>query len=268
MKLRSVSYILLCFGLQLVALAARADERFFTYNYEANVLPEGTWEFEQWLTNQNGKEQGDFSEWNLRSEFEYGLTERLMTALYFNLNSVRADGVDGEESETEFEGISSEWVYQLVNPNLNPIGSALYGEVSTDGIDWELEGKVLFSKEWDQWVAATNLVYEAEFEKEDGETEKEATIEATVGLANRISSQWSVGLEARYKAAYPGGLDLSDREFQSVSVGPNVHYGTPKWWATLTVMPQIWGDGDGADGGRNLVHEEELETRLIFGVFF
>ncbi len=265
--MRKIALALVGLLISCVSLAS-ADERFFTYSYEANVLPEGTWEYEQWITNQNGKEQGDYSEWNLRSEFEYGLTERLTTALYLNLDSTRADGVEGEESETKFKGISSEWLYQLVNPNLNPVGVGLYGEVSTDGIDLELEGKLLFSQQWDEWVAAANLIYEAEWEKEDGETEKEAVFEQTVGLAYRITPQWSLGLEARHKAAYPDGLNLSGREFQTVSVGPNIHYGAPKWWATLTVMPQVWGDGDGAESNRNLVHEESVETRLIFGVFF
>ncbi|MBL7662533.1 transporter [bacterium] len=256
------------FFTSLLIQNATADERRFTYVYESSILPVGVWELEQWVTNQNGREQGDYSRWDLRTEFEYGLTERLQTALYFNWQSVRADGVPGGESDTKFKGISSEWVYQITNPELDPLGSALYAEISTDGLDFELEGKILLSKKIDEnLVAGINAIYEAEWEREDNTTEKEAKLEFTAGVSYKLTAAWAVGLESRYTSAYPDGVDLSGQEYQAVSVGPNIHYGTSKWWATLTVLPQIWGDGDGADGGRQLAHEEELEVRLLFGVF-
>lgn len=264
-KLSAVVFYLLTLCL---AFNATADERHFTYVYEASVLPQGTWEIEQWITNQNGREHGDYSRWDLRTELEYGLTERLTTALYLNLRSTRSDTSEGSSSETEFKGVSSEWVYQLTNPALDPIGSALYGEVTTDGIDFELEGKILLSKNLDEnLIAALNAIYEAEWERENSVTEKEAKLEFTAGLSYKLDAQWSIGLESRYSSAYPDGLDLSGQEYQTVSIGPNLHYGAPKWWATFTILPQVWGDGDGADGGRQLVHEEELEVRLIFGIF-
>lgn len=37
---------------------------------------------------------------------------------------------------------------------------------------------------------------------------------------------------------------------------------------TVAVLPQVWGDGDGASGGRQLIHEENIERRLIAGVIF
>ena len=248
---------------------AKADERYFTYSYEANVLPQGEWEFEQWVTNQSGKEDGDFTEWNLRSEFEYGLTEKLTTAFYFNIDDTRSEGVTGEEDENgaDFQGISSEWIYQLSNPRLDTVGSALYFEATTDGLDVELEGKILLSKEIDNIILALNAIYEAEWEREDNRTEKEAVLEFTAGAAYKFDPKWSAGLEIRNKSAYPGGLDLGGQEFQSWSVGPNIHYGEPKWWATFTVLPQVWGNGDGSEGGRQLVHEESMEFRLIFGIF-
>ncbi|MBX7136465.1 MAG: transporter [Oligoflexia bacterium] len=245
---------------------ANCDERYFTYVYESTVLPENQWEVEQWITNQNGKEDGDYSEWNLRTEFEYGITDKLMTAFYLNWDSVHADGVPDEESETEFKGVASEWVYQLSNPHLEPIGSALYVELATDGIEYEIEGKLLLSKEVERFVFAANAVYEAEWEREDNRTEHEGTLELTAGAAYRFADAWSAGVEFRNKSAYPGGFDLSGQEYNVLSVGPNLHYGAPKWWATLTVLPQIWGNGEGSQDNLNLVHEESVEVRLIFGI--
>lgn len=264
-KLLFVAFASLAF-----AFAAQADERHFTYSYEADVLPEGAFELEQWVTNQSGKEDGDYTEWNLRTEFEFGVTEQYMTALYLNLDSVRSEGVDGEEdeTETEFEGVSWENIYQFLNPHIDPVGLAGYVELSTDGLDFEVETKLLLSKEIEDFILATNVVYEAEWEREHSQTEKEAGFEITLGAAYKLKPNWSVGLEARNKYAFPDGTDLSGQEFQAWNLGPNVHYGNKKWWATLTVLPQLWGNGDGANGSRQLVHEEEVEVRLIAGVVF
>ncbi len=249
---------------------ADADERYFTYSYDAGVLPQGQLEFEQWVTPEFGRKGGDFARWNFREELEYGLTDNLQTALYLNFRSTRTTGFEGEEdsSETEFKGISSEWIYQLSNPNLQPVGLALYGEYTTDGIDHELEGKVIVSKNIDNWVFASNAIYEAEWEKEDGESEEEAVLEFTAGASYKVTPQWSVGVEARNKRAFPDGLDLNGEEYSIWSVGPNLHYGAPSWWATLTVLPQVYGNGDGASGNIQAVHEERAEARLLVGVLF
>ena len=244
-----------------------ADERYFSYSYETSVLPEGQFEFEQWITNENGREDGDYSQWDLRSEIEYGVTDRYSSALYLNWEATRSEGTGGEDvGDTKFKGVSWENVYQILNPNLDPVGFAVYGEVTTDGIDYELEGKLLFSKPIGKFLLATNAIYEMEWEREDNKTEREAVLEFTAGVAYKLTPQWSVGLEARNKSAYPGGLNLSDQEFQTWSVGPNVHFGSPKWWATFTVLPQVWGNGDGSEGGRQLVHEESIEVRLLVGI--
>ena len=56
-------------------VSAHADERFFTYVYESDVLPKGAWEFEQWLTYRKGFPGGDrnFSRhiWDFREEIAH-----------------------------------------------------------------------------------------------------------------------------------------------------------------------------------------------------
>src|SRR5881396_3522139 len=96
-------------------LAARADERLFTYVQEAEVLPKGGLEFEQWLTHRRGKADGVFARWDFREELEYGLTDRLSVAGYLNFKNTHSEGVTGrtDESRFEFEGISTELKYQL-----------------------------------------------------------------------------------------------------------------------------------------------------------
>ena len=50
----------MCAVLATSIVGARADERFFTYVYDADVLPKGRWEFEQWLTYRKGFPGGIF----------------------------------------------------------------------------------------------------------------------------------------------------------------------------------------------------------------
>lgn len=253
--------------------STQADERFFGYVYEAEVLPKGKWEFEQWLTYRKGYPEGDrkFSEhlWDFREEIEYGLTDRLSASLYLNFRGeqqvARVRGLNGSNA-FKFEGVSTEFKYQLLNPNTHPVGLALYLEPTYNGDERELEYKILLSKNLgDRWVLAANANFEQEWELEDGSTSHEAVLEFTAGAAYRLTPHWSVGIEGRYHSVYEGfGLDrhLGTGWF----LGPNVHYGSSKWWATLTVLPQIHGNP--SDGGINLTEHQTFETRLLFGINF
>jgi hypothetical protein len=114
-------------------------------------------------------------------------------------------------------------------------------------------------------VLAANAVYEQEWEHEDGETEKESVLEFTAGAAYRLTPHWSVGVEGRYHSVYEG-LGFDEHLGTGWFLGPNVHYGSARWWATLTVLPQITGHPD--DGGINRTEHQTFETRLIFGINF
>ncbi len=238
---------------------SRADERLFTYSYEADVLPKGGLEFEQWITNRSGRDGGRYTRWDLREEIEYGLTDRLTTALYLNFRSVSSEGVEGaaDVSEFRFKGVSSEWKYQIANPNRSPIGLLLYGEVTYDGDEVELEEKIILQKNFgDRWVAVVNFIFEQEWEFEATGTESKAEFEVSGGVACRITPQFSLGVEARAVTEYP---EWEEAEDTAVFVGPTLHYATAQWWATLTVMPQVTQNYDGF---------EQLETRLIAGFNF
>jgi len=238
---------------------ARADERLFTYSYEADVLPKGGLEFEQWITNRAGRDGGRYNRWDIREEIEYGLTDRLTSALYLNFKSVSSENVEGLEdgSEFEFDGISSEWKYQVFNPHRSPIGVLLYGEVTYNGDEVELEEKIILQKNiGEQWVAVVNIIFEQEWEFEGGGTETKAEFEVSAGLAYRVTPQFSIGVEARAVTEFP---DWEEAEDTAVFVGPTLHYATAKWWATLSVMPQVTENFDG---------HEQIETRLIAGFNF
>ena len=255
--------------------SAQADERFFNYVYEADVLPKGGWEFEQWLTYGQRHPEGDFrydqSRWDFREEIEFGLLERLTAAVYLNF---RQDTVVGNEvglsgfSEFSFQGVSTEFKYQLLNPVTDPVGLALYVEPTFSGSEIEMEEKLILSKNLgDYWVLAVNATVEQEWEREDGVTERESVAEFTAGAAYRITSHWSFGVEGRHRRVYEG-LGWDERLGSAWFVGPNVHYGSSRWWATLTGLPQISGSVPGDSRNRDWVENAGFEVRLIVGVNF
>ncbi len=256
--------------LWLSAVVLRADERLFTYVQEAEVLPKGGREFEQWLTHRRDKADGVFAAWDFREELEYGLTDKLSLAGYLNFTSTHSEGVAGRADEDgfEFEGISAEAKYQLLNSNTKPLGVLFYGEATYNGDEFELEEKLVLQKNFaEKWVAAFNVTLEEEWAFTPADTEEELKLELTAGVAYKINSHWSLGVEGRNHRVFEPGFNFDNQVANAWFVGPNVHYARGSWWATLTVLPQVHGSPE-TRHGLELEEHEKIEVRLIAGVNF
>ena len=263
MLLKRIMAVAAVLSAVFMATTVSADERHFTYSYEADVLPRGALEFEQWITNRAGKDDGHFSRWDFRSELEYGLTDTLVTAIYLNFSDTYFSPDDPNlESEREFEfgGISSEWKWQLLNPQIDPVGVVLYAEGTYASDEYELEEKIIVSSNLSEsLIFAVNAAIEQEWEVEHGDTVKEGKLELTSGLSYALSPHWSLGAEIRNLREYET-FDLSNEMRTVWYAGPVLHYGSASWWATLSVMPQI-----GIEGSRDLEDQERVDVRLIIG---
>ncbi len=257
--------LLSCISFLTPHSATRADDRYFTYTYEPKVLAAGAAEFEQWTTLRAGKENGVYSRWDLRSEFEFGLTDRLTTALYLNFRSTHFDSADDalDEDEFEFKGISSEWKYKLFDPTADPVGFLLYGELTTSFDELELEEKLVLGKNFDRLILAFNANSEQEWEFEEEKTESELVVEFTAGAALKVTDRFSVGVELREKNVFP---DMEELEHAAFFAGPAIHYSTEKWWATLTFLPQIVALKGSTGDSVNLDEFERAEFRLLVGI--
>jgi hypothetical protein len=241
---------------------AFADERKFTYSEEAKVMPAGVWEVEQWATHKSHVEEGRFWELNLRTEVEYGLTDRLTTAMYLNMTFLSAHDVPGLKDETEFEleGVSFEAKYKLLDPATDVIGLLGYGEV-TVGEEFEAELRAVASKEMGAFTFAYNLVLE--YEKKENELEITSTgkhteyiIENTLGGSYGFSKNWAGGVEFVARTPFEDGL--SHREQTGYFIGPNAHYAAKDWWVTATFLVRT-NDAD---------NFEKYEIRVIVGINF
>ena len=262
------------FTLVLLLLGAwrlSADERKFTYSYEAKTLPQGSWEFEQWATLRAEREEGDFHVLLFREEIEYGITDLLTTSIYLNWSWVENDGVPGlpDGYNVEFRGMSSEWKFKLSDPTADAVGVLLYGELALGSDELELEGKLVFSKAVGPLVFAYNFIYELEWEETErveGTTleshwDPSHAIQNTFGVSAELSTSFALGLEAFHLAQF--GSSLEDKEYSVFFAGPNIHVATSLGWATLTFLRQFAPDGD-----LELERREKYEVRLVVGVNF
>ena len=272
---RNALPVALLAGTVFTALALRADERRFTYTYEPEVMPQGGMEFEQWVTLRTQRtggaevKQGNFNRWELREEFEYAVTDNYSVSLYLNnaaesyrdFNQTPAADV----SHFDFEGVSIENRYMVLNPAEHKLGLTLYLEPRFSGSQAEVEEKILVGQRYGDWKWAFNLSHATEWADNLHSTEGE--VEVNLGIARDLGKNWALGLEFRNHNELP---EYRIWENTALFVGPVVSYRQEKWWAALTVMPQIFGANfNGNPGGNSwleLEAHERVNLRLLIGI--
>ncbi len=274
---RFPSALVLLIAVRLVSPLAHGDERRFAYTYEPELLPAGAMEFEQWVTLRTQRtrggevQEGNFNLWEIREELEYGLTDNYSVSLYLNTAAKifrdysTTPSID--TSDFDFQGVSLENRYMVLNPAEHAVGLTLYLEPRYSGDEAEVEEKIIVGQRHGDWKWAFNLVHATEWTDNLHFTEGE--LEADLGLAYDLNPRWSLGLEVRDHNELP---DYSKWENTALFLGPVVNYRKEKWWATLAILPQIYGAnfGENPDGNSSLELEghERINIRLLFGISF
>ncbi len=304
----SAMNIRLTFAAALVCCAsvAHAHEAIFSWTYTTDLTPQGHGEFEQWVTARWEKAHGTYQVFDFREEFEYGVTDNFQLALYLNHHYVDASndipvadpahpkkllpgrfetgGEDvhaGHDPATPFQSyhfssVSLEGIYRLLSPYKDPLGLALYFEPSVGDQETELEWKVILQKNWleDRLVWALNVNYELEYEKAEDGYERDSMFEWFTGLSYRFVRNWSAGLEFWNHHEF---ADATVHEHSAYFVGPTIHYGGERWWATLGFLHQLpIGEAFSQDNKQFAVHDgyifgdehEKYYLRLRFGINF
>lgn len=242
---------------------AWSNERRFTYTYESGVLPPGARELEVWTT-WRARRDSYYSRFDVRAEFEVGLTERLQTAIYLNSKMVTQAEGDELSSAFSFEGVSSEWKYKLLDPVADAIGLALYFEFTGKHDELELEGKVIVDKKLGPVLLAANLIAENEWAFEAHDTFSELALELSLGATYFITHRLTLGVELRSLNQF--GKE-GQFEYSALYAGPVIAYARDEWWVALTVQPQIPAI-KGAEPGESLVFDgqERVNARLLFSM--
>lgn len=254
-------------------MTVSATERFFTYTYEPETMPAGALEYEQWVTLRAGRNntvgQENYNKWELRHELEYGATDNYCVSLYLNESSesFRNPSTGENHSEFHFDGVSLENRYMLLNPANHAVGVTLYLEPRYAGDEAELEQRLILGQRFGDWKWALNLTHATEWADNFHSTEGE--VELSFGITRKFGSHWSVGVEVREHSELP---EYRIWENTVLFVGPVVTYQQEKWWATLTIMPQVLGANFAGnvdnDHDFELEGHERVNIRLIAGFSF
>ncbi len=245
--------------------SAQANERRFSNVYESGVLPKGAREIEIWNTYRTGRNYY-YRRFDQRIEYEFGITDNFMGALYLNNSYKLFDTKKGEPGGTlateSSPSISGEWKYKLLDPVANPVGMALYAELTLGLNKTEIEGKIILDKKVGDFLFAFNGVYEAETKSniKDGSTisETEITPQICFGATYFITPHFTAGVEAKNHNEIVDGV----MEHSAVFFGPSLSYSAEEWWTVLTVMPQVANLH--GHGGLDLDEHEKIEARLLF----
>lgn len=279
---------LLMLGLGLAGLVAtplRADENPFGYSYTADTEEKGETELSLWATDRRGKAGGHYDAQDYRLEAEHGFTERFQIAAYANFASHHISGLEPELAPVHrnfaFQGASLEFKYRVLDEGPHGLALALYAEPGSSrihsvegekGAEYELELKAIVSKSFaaERLLWAANLTFEPEWEQERTEIaggadetdwNKELKLSASTGVAYRLSPSWHAGIEARYASVYPHWTRGLHRAAYAVSAGPTISFRSEEWSASISSLPQLFGE-EGPNGGRSLGEFEKREIRL------
>jgi hypothetical protein len=264
MKLSLFALLGLC-----AAAPAFANERHFTLTYETATLPAGAIEIEPQTTFRMGREQY-YLGMDHRLEFEFGITDRLMAALYLNFGSetARTDGVISSQAAPG--GVSAEFKYNLSNASADAIGSALYLELTATPMEYEIEGKLLLDKRIGSWHLATNFIYEREWGFE-GFWNNEHKVAISLGATHFFTEHLTAGLEVYGQGTFEQDYVDSDTSLKhgALFAGPVVGYASNNWWIATSVTPQLVGFGDAVTAAgttRDLEDFHAVQARVILGM--
>lgn len=279
--------------------AASADENLLGYVKGAETIPEGSWELYEWLTSRSGKGQGHYEALDSNTEFEYGLTNSLSVSASIKAQAIDTSGllVDGylpqdKKYGMRFSGVEGSVKYNFLSPARDDFGLSTEVSMIYDRLDahsgqdkdkYSLEAQLIAQKYFLEgqliWVA--NLGTEAtratrgaianlppDFEwTTDPEIEWEWIV--GTGASYRFVPNWYLGMEVIYETEFE---TVVGQERWSVFAGPSLHYGSERWWATLTWTPQLKGGGEQypgqVDTDLHLIEKTEREVRVKFGLNF
>jgi len=292
-------HVFLAAGLLAAALPAVADENLFGYVRGSEVLPKGSGEFYQWVTQRNNKGTGHYRAVDTKTEVEYGVTDRFQVSAEVNGLAVKSQGllINGYlpkdiDSNLRLQGFEVAAKYNFLSPAKDDFGLSAYTSFEYGRLDVhsgqqkrelefeaQLQAQKYFLEGQLTWVG--NIGLRAAHEKrkaiadlpEDFEwptdPEMEISTKIGTGLSYRFAPGWYAGVEALFENEYETEVG---QERWSIFGGPSLHYGGKQWWATLTVFRQLRGGGERYDGQPakqlHLIERTKNELRLKVGYNF
>jgi hypothetical protein len=178
--------------------AVLATPHALPFSYSTSTNPAGVLELEQHMDfvplrvereGDAGTDAVSSARFNLQTEVEYGITDRIELAWYFFGQQAAGATVQ----PFEFKGVKQRLRARLLSPFEYPVGLGVYVEVAELNDEIEFEQKVLLDVQRSGWIALCNLWVEQEYLLRD---DRVAFIyNPTLGVARELTPTFSVGLE-------------------------------------------------------------------------
>lgn len=254
------------------------DRYIFGFTEGSDVERCGEREFEVDAKVRAGKEAGRYVAIEEETEFEYGVTDKLLAAggVYTTYKGIsNVPGLDNRHLSA-FDGAAAEIKYQFVNRHEAPFGIGisaepeyhLYSDLSGRREDtYEVETRFFVDREFipNRLYGAINLLYEPELAHvlEFDNTgrfvnfERESTFGVSGALAYQVFQGVIAGGEVRYLAKY-SGLGLNMFEGDALYFGPTLSV-RPRPNVSLTMAFSIQATGRVADNPADRLNLDEFE---------
>ena len=236
----AVPCTLVAAALAAATATSHANPRALPFTYTTDTLPAGGVEIEQYVDLDLLRAINSSSakpEWYLPSAFqteiEIGLADRLELGLYM---TIVPDPGEQYASKAVVPGTGSglkqRLRYILADPETWPLDVGVYGELTENEREVELEGKLLLQRRFDRIRIAANLSgeYELYFSGQ-----RELVLNPSLGATYEVSPKFHLGIDSWLRGEYPTNPRPASRSFglgPEAYAGPAVMVNLGKlWWA-------------------------------------
>jgi hypothetical protein len=171
----------------------------------------------------------------------------------------------GRRSESELSGATLQAKYQLSDPVLDLLGSALFLETTLGPSESELAANLAFDRGLNRLLLVANVAaaYRLAPVRTEGGSELDTSfvLEPRLGVSWALPSGFRAGLELRAPLRLAGAADDA-----ALFGGPALGWAGDRFWVTLGALPQLIAFSNKSPGSRlDLSEHERLELRLIAG---
>jgi hypothetical protein len=225
------------------SVSASANPRPLPFTYQHEQLASGESEIEQFvdLTPTRAKDgtTGKPTWYGLTeftTEYETGLTDRLELGLYVTLvPAASSDFYNSAPQAMEGNGIKQRLRWGLAPSGAWPVDVSLYGELSENEREFEIEGKVLLQRRFGIVRIIANL--SAEHEIYYRGNAQDFVLNPSAGVTVEASPRIQPGLETWMQGEWPEVNPPHPRPFQ---LGPHVYVGPTLLWQISRIW---WSNG-------------------------
>jgi hypothetical protein len=258
-------------------------EHLFAFMIGSDVGSVGEREFQTQTTGRFSRAAGNYRAMGQEFELEFVPAQNFRVELGSAFATHDIFNVPGlaDRSQFDWQGVSLDLRYRLLDREKNPFGLTLAAESHADRVDettaarvrkYGTEFTLAFDRELvpDLSVVALNLIYQPEWTRmlATGQTEQESTVGAAMAVMAQVRPGFFLGGEARYFRKYEG-IGLDDFAGQALFVGPTAFLKlSDRSRLTANWSFQAWGHAAGSTAALDLVNFERHQARLVLGVNF